>query len=394
MELWWHLRGWTRLRLTSANCAGRLRAISGEMRLGDIHFPDELTAEFSVQSGQEKLLLDRFGAELGVIGVGGIPALAKRIWCWRRLAGLVLILGILTVALPKRVWFVRVEGNSFVPDRRILEAAEMCGVSFGASAGAIRSEQVKNKLLYEIPELRWAGVNTQGCTAVITVAERRMEEQTAPWQPGSLVAGTDGIVTEVILQRGSALVKPGSAVREGQLLISGVTDLGICTRLEQAEGEIWAMTRREIQVSLPAESVKRGETSAVKRKFSLRIGKKSVNFSNDSGILYGTCVKMRTVDYLVLPGGFCLPVALVTDTYYQCQTESLPREETDWYAEAARRTVRERLRAGSVRTERLTQEGNLLTAVYECREQIGVFRPGEYMERDTFDRENGECGAG
>ena len=25
-----------------------------------------------------------------------------------------------------------------------------------------------------------------------------------------------------------------------------------------------------------------------------------------------------------------------------------------------------------------------------CREQLGVFRPGDYMERDTFDRENGE----
>ena len=311
MELWWHLRGWTRLRLTSADCAGRLRAISGEMGLGDIRFPDDLTAEFTVQSGCEKRLFDRFGAELDVIGSGGIPTIAKRIWAWRRLAGLVLILGILTVALPKRVWFVRVEGNSSVPERRILEAAEECGVAFGASAGSIRSEQVKNKLLYEIPELRWAGVNTQGCTAVITVAERRMEEQAEPWEPGNLIAETDGIVTELILQRGTAVVKPGNAVRAEQLLISGVTDLGICTQFEQAEGEIWALTRREIQVTLPAESLKRGETYGRKRCFSLRIGKKSVNFSNDSGILHGTCVKMRTVDYLTLPGGFRLPVALV-----------------------------------------------------------------------------------
>ena len=99
---------------------------------------------------------------------------------------------------------------------------------------------------------------------------------------------------------------------------------------------------------------------------------------------------MRTVNYLTLPGGFCLPVALVTDTYYLCETEEILRGEKDCLVDAARRTVREQLRGGVVQKEEFTQEGNLLTAVFDCREQIGVFRPGDYMERDTFDRENGE----
>ena len=99
---------------------------------------------------------------------------------------------------------------------------------------------------------------------------------------------------------------------------------------------------------------------------------------------------MRTVNYLMLPGGFRLPVALVTDTYYLCETGTIPRRETDWLAGTARRTVLEQLRGGSLLRESLVQEGAWLTAVFECREQLGVFRPGDYMERDTFDRENGE----
>ena len=63
MELWWHLRGWTRLRLTSADCPGRLRRISGEMKLENIAFPDELTAEFTVTAEQAKSLLKKAGAE-------------------------------------------------------------------------------------------------------------------------------------------------------------------------------------------------------------------------------------------------------------------------------------------------------------------------------------------
>jgi hypothetical protein len=166
-----------------------------------------------------------------------------------------------------------------------------------------------------------------------------------------------------------------------------VTDQGVYTR---AEGEVWGLTSRKIGVVLPGETAVRRENGKAVRKFSLRIGKKSVNFSNDSGILYGTCVRMRTVKYLSLPGGFRLPAALVTDTYYLCETEDVPRGETDWFAEAARRTVFEQLRGGLVRSEAFTQEENQLTAVFECREQIGVFHPIEYMERDTFDRENGE----
>ena len=390
MELWWRLRGWIRLRLTSADCAGRLRRISGEMALRDISFPDELIAEFTVSADNGRGLLELYGEELTVIQRGGIPVIAKGMWRWRRLALFVLMLGILTVALPKRVWFIRVEGNETVPARVILEQAADCGVYFGAKSGKVRSEQVKNKLLFGIPELRWAGVNTSGCSAVITVAERQPEEPAGEALPGDLIARIDGIVTELILHRGTALVKAGEAVSEGQLLVSGLTDLSICTRADRAEGEVWALTRRVFQIVLPRETVARRENGGVVRKFSLRIGKKSVNFSNDSGILHGTCVKMRTVNYLTLPGGFRLPAALVTDTFFLCETEELPRGETDWLTGAARRWVREQLRGGSILREDFTQEGHLMTAVFACREQIGVFRPGEYMERDTFDRENGE----
>ena len=390
MELWWRLRGWTRLRLVSADCPGVLRHISGEMGLWDIVFPNELTAEFTVSADRAKMLLEHAHGELEVIGCGGVIRILRRIWSWRRLAALLLLLGVLTTMLPERIWFIRVVGNETVPARKILERAEYCGVHFGAKAGSVRSEQVKNRLLFEIPELRWAGVNTSGCTAVITVSERVPEKPAEKELPGDLIARTDGVVTELILQRGTALVKSGDAVSAEQILISGLTDLGICTRTDRAEGEIWAMTRREIQTILPAETVRKRETGAVKRKFTLRIGKKSVNFSNDSGILYGTCVKMRTVNYLMLPGGFRLPAALVTDTYFLCETEQVPRGETDWLLDAARRKVLEQIRGGVVRRETFTQEGHLLTAVFECREQIGVFRPRDYMERDSFDRENGE----
>ena len=79
------------------------------------------------------------------------------------------ILFLLAMYLPSRVLFIRVEGNMQIPDRQILAAAEECGIRFGASRREVRSEKVKNALLSSVPQLQWAGVNTAGCVATISV---------------------------------------------------------------------------------------------------------------------------------------------------------------------------------------------------------------------------------
>ena len=391
MELYWKIRGWVRLRLTSADSVTRLREISRELRLEQVEFPDALTAEFLVRRGTEGRIRVREGERLETVRVGGLPVVLEGLGRWKLMCGVVVFLLFLTVFLPTRILFLEVEGNGEVPARLILERAEECGVYFGASRRSLRSERVKNHLLWAIPELRWAGVNTQGCTAVITVALRDSGKAGEEELPGDIAAVTDAVVTEVIVESGTALVKPGEVVREGQLLISGTADLGRSTRIDRAEGEVYGLTRRVVEVRLPEDSVLRTENGRTVRRFSLRIGKKSVNFSNDSGILHGTCVKMRTVNYLTLPGGFPLPVALVTDTYRLSDETAIPREMTrEVLAQQARSYVREQMTAGTILTEELQYADGGLTAVFQCRELIGAFRPGIYTEGDTNDRESGE----
>ena len=390
MELWWRLRGWKRLRLTSADCPSRLRQMADRVKLTDIVFPGPVTAEFScLRTDVPKLrILD--GERLEAVGEGGLPKYLKGLWDWRRLVAFAVFLGVMTVLLPTRVFFFRVEGNGELPERYILEQAAKCGVSFGTARRELRSEQVKNQLLKAIPELRWAGVNTQGCTAIITVALRDQGENREEDLPGDIVAVADGLVTACYPAAGTGMVAPGQAVREGQVLISGVTDLGRCTRLDRAAGEVYGLTRRSVEAVLPGKTLRLEQTGRVERKFSILIGKKYVNFSNDSGIFMGSCVRMRTVNYLTLPGGFSLPAALVTDTYFLCETADAPREDWGPLEDAARRIIRERMTAGVILSQRLHREGNTLSAEFECRELLGVFRPGVYMERDSNERENRE----
>ena len=395
MDRIWKLRGWVRLRLTSADPEGRLRELSRQVRLERIEFRDGLTAQFDIAAGDARKLRLSDGELLEKIGGGGLPHLLGLVWQWRIFAAAVVLLGALTILLPTRIWFVEVRGNGEVPAALILEKAADCGVSFGASRRALRSEQVKNHLLWAIPELRWAGVNTQGCVAVITVSLRQAGEEPVPALPGDVVASTDAVITDIFPRTGTVLAAPGQAVRVGDVLISGTTDLGRTVRADRASGEVYGLTRRMVTAVLPETTLQRGEPGRVVRKFSLRIGKKYVNFSNDSGILYGTCVKMRTVNNLTLPGGFALPVALVTDTYWLCDTEPVSREISgEILSEQVRRCAREQMTAGTILSEEFRFSGSSLTAVLECREMIGSFRPGIYTEGDIHERKNSERGAG
>ena len=128
-------------------------------------------------------------------------------------AGLALLFAC-SLMLPTRILGVWVEGNSTVPTRRILEAAQQSGIRLFAPCAEVRSEKMKNALLSAIPELQWAGVNTYGCRAVISVRERTLPERKPEPEKtvGSIVAARDGIVESVTALQGTVLCRPGQAV--------------------------------------------------------------------------------------------------------------------------------------------------------------------------------------
>ncbi len=255
MGMFRSLRGMVRLEILSADPLGFLRLLT--VPVFDVEQVDALQYRFSVARQDFKAvrkLAKKRGDALRPVGFAGL---------YWRLKGLlkrpVLVLGmafLLAVSLwvPGRVFFVQVEGNEHVPTLQIIEKAQSCGIGFGASRREVRSEIIKNNLLSAMPELQWAGVNTRGCVAVITVKERDDPDKEQPNDGvSSIVAVRDGIVGELTVEQGSALVKPGQAVKAGEVLISGYTDCGLYIRAQQAKGEVYGQTQREISAVFPTE---------------------------------------------------------------------------------------------------------------------------------------------
>ena len=386
MDLWQYLRGSVRVRLKSANLHGSLDAMGkAGIPLRDVEVIDEITARFWIPGGQVEAMGSLAEKR------GDSVRFDQRMGLWWHITSLrkrpVLVLGIvfllvLSLWLPGRILFVRVEGNSLVPTRQILETAGKCGIAFGASRREVRSEKVKNELLEEMQSLSWAGVNTYGSTAVISVRERKDTAMPdSDHRVCSIVASRDGIVEEITVIRGTGLCAAGQAVRAGQVLISGYTDCGLLIRATRAEGEVFARTFRQLKVIGPRVVAKRGQKQWAEEKYSLIIGKKRINFANNSGISGTDCAKIYVENYWVLPGGFVLPVALAVETWVSYETE-----EASWAPDlqgAAQTYLLQQMISGSIQrmdTVFSEEEGILiLNANCSCYEMIGITRIEERL---------------
>ena len=392
MGLFRSVSGMVEAEVTSADPGEALRQISDTgMEVYGVQRVSELSVRFRVRRGDYKILVattKKRGDSLRLLSKRGIY------WTVKRLAARpVLLLGLflwlaVSLILPGRICFVQVEGNQEIPEQLIVEIASDCGIRFGASRREVRSEKMKNALLSAIPDLQWAGVNTKGCVAVISVREKtQTAEKTAEPPVSSIVASRDGVIVSCTVEKGSALCHPGQAVQKGDLLISGYTDCGLTVRVSRAIGEIFGQTRRDLQAVTPEEYTYRVSQTEVKEKYALVIGKKRINFYKDSGILGTTCDKMSTVNYLTLPGGFTLPLALVTERWvsYDCKPRPVPEEG----AETILKDFADACLLGQMVAGRILRQDQAITCRdgvyqldgdYACLELIGVEQSGEILK--------------
>ena len=386
MSFWRSLGGMEELKLISADPNGALLALQkAGITMLDLQKTDSLTWQFCLSrsdSKKVKSILRRRGDTFSVVRRCGV------LWT---LLGLrkrpVLILGMLGLLLlsfwvPSRVFFVQIEGNEMIPARLIAEQAGECGITFGSSRRQVRSEQVKNQLLSRLPQLQWAGVNTSGCVAVITVQERKpAEEKESCTGICSIVAARDGIISEMTVLRGNGLCKPGQAVKAGQVLISGYTDCGICIRATRADGEILALTKYELTAVFPEEWQVRTKVIGSEKKFSLIIGKNQINFSKDSGISGQSCAKIYEQKFMTLPGGFMLPVSIVCEEWIYYDTSAGTETAEQYLQSFACDYITGQTLAGKIvnAQERITSSDGLgrLDGVYICMENIGAVRMEE-----------------
>ncbi|RJX29598.1 MAG: sporulation protein YqfD [Dethiobacter sp.] len=331
---WWRL--WEGYLLISLKGPGLAKFLNLTARQG-INFWDlnyrENTAMVKIRVRDLKRLrplLRKTGCRVKIHHKRGAPFIMLR---GRRRKGLVLGIVLFLVTLyflSLFIWHINIEGNVDVSTKEIKAALENYGVKEGILKKDLDLSELERKLLLGIDDLKWAGVSIKGVFLNIQVVER-LREPPLEGAVTDLVATKDGLVKDILVLAGEALVKPGDTVQKGQPLISGkikVTEEHGGEHVEKAvevrpRGMVEALVWYESYAEAPLYLVHKRKTGNYSRFFSLVLKDKEYYLWGPKTSPYRN-YEMEKIKRTYAWRNLRLPVELVSINYREFEVEIEP----------------------------------------------------------------------
>ena len=252
----------------------------------------------------------------------GIPLCEKKrgglwhlLWRYRRRAGFA-VGGVLALALlllsTRFVWRIDVTGNEALTREEIIDELAACGFGIGSYLPHVATEKLENEVLIASDSIAWIAIRMDGTHATVQVIERRDAPNTRePATPANLVAARDGQIEQLLLYRGNCVVSVGQAVRQGELLVSGLYDSSrFPYRYTRASGEVLARTEREFCVTIPFSYTQKTDQKQKVESIALKIWGFSLKIFKNSRNDGGSCDIIKEDHNLSLPFVSDLPFSV------------------------------------------------------------------------------------
>lgn len=325
-------------------------------------------------------LAQKTGMRLRVQRRSGLPFYLRHL---RRRPGLVagaaLFFAVIQ-CLSLFVWDVQVEGNSQLSREQVVAVAEELGLKPGILKSSLNIQLVEQGSLSRLPEISWLAVNISGGRADIRLRERDMAPYMVPEnEPCNMKARCAGQILRMEAHTGTAAVKEGDGVVEGQLLISAIVeDVHGGSVLKHATGKVYASVRRTLTAEVPfEETVSLPVGEPIRRS---RLGLFGLDFPVNAARVpaEGYACEREAKQFVLF--GSTLPVFWYTESWTQQQVNVtlLTKEEAEAKAREDLQRQIEALALEDVtileKTERVefTETGCRVVFDCECKENIAV----------------------
>lgn len=248
------------------------------------------------------------------------------------LAGAFLFFAVILLS-QRIIWDFDITGNERTPDSEIIAALEAVGCSSGTLISDLDFGLIQNNCLMGENELSWISVNMDGNLARVEVREKRIvpiKYKPTEGMFANIIAAEDGVIELCRVKNGKAVVYPGNTVRKGELLITGVIDIGETgVRYEYAEGEVMATVYREIESFVPFSMQNQELTGEKKTEYQLKFFGKSIKLSPKGSIDYNLYGKIIENEKLSLPFGITLPIWMTKTVYSEMREETVSVTEEE-----------------------------------------------------------------
>jgi similar to stage IV sporulation protein len=199
-----------------------------------------------------------------------------------------LVLAILLIfCLSNIIWDVKIKGVPKDIEKKIVKQLDIYGVHPGSwSLTLDPASIIQQKLVNDIPELLWVGVNKKGTTYFLEGVEKSIVKEKEVKGPRNLVATKKGVIQNMYVSKGLSKVQVNDYVEPGDILVSGEIDFAKEDEKEKedeekkkeniklvaAEGEVIAKTWYEVNVTIPLNANYEMLTGEHKKKYYVRFG--------------------------------------------------------------------------------------------------------------------------
>ena len=245
----------------------------------------------------------------------GFPFILNR-YKKRKIFAIFLILVIILIGMSSNyVWNIEVieeNGNNL---ENIMQNLNQSGLGVGKRKSEINTKEVINKVRLERNDIAWMGIELKGTNAIVKVVKSDEKPDIIDENEYcSIVADKAGIITKISAQDGTANVKVGDTINEGETLINGWVEgkyTGI--RYVHAKGEIQAKVWHTKHKVIEYNTTEKRETGNQEEKYAIKFNNFKINLGKGVSKfeIYDT---IETENKFKIFSDFYLPISIVKTT--------------------------------------------------------------------------------
>ena len=251
-------------------------------------------------------------------GKKGLPFLLNR-YKKRKIFAISLTAILLLIFITSNfVWNIEIIGNNLIETSEVIEDLNQNGLRIGMLKQKINTKEIINSIRLKRDDIAWIGINIKGTNVIVSVVEAdKKPEIVDENEYCNIVTKKDGIITKINVQNGTALVKEGDIIKNGNILVGGWLEGKYTgTRYVHAKAEIEAKVWYSKKDKISLEHTYEEKTGNVQKAYGININNLKINFTK-------TLPKFQNYDTIIenkklkIFSNFYFPIEFCKTTYHE-----------------------------------------------------------------------------